>query len=111
MLRGRTAWRVKNKTEIAKTNERGGWNIFARFRYQVAGPVRRIAFMFRADDVNAMTRQNYLRAASVAKKRAPAPVANKGAQFRGGQDRASSFAGKYQQMLRARRQRWRFRRK
>ncbi|GFW95480.1 hypothetical protein TNCV_1721821 [Trichonephila clavipes] len=41
------------------------------------GFVRRIAFMFRPDDINAMTRQNYLRAASVAKKERQAPVANK----------------------------------
>lgn len=47
------------------------------------GRARRIAFKFGADDINAMTRQNYLRAASVVKKVRPAPVANKEGQFRG----------------------------
>ncbi|GIY55175.1 hypothetical protein CEXT_373101 [Caerostris extrusa] len=44
-----------------------------------------MAFMFRPDDINAMTRQNYLRAASAVgkrrgrkKKKKKSPVANKG---------------------------------
>ncbi|KAG8191932.1 hypothetical protein JTE90_007728 [Oedothorax gibbosus] len=75
-LASRATKKIKAKTK----DGRGGWkNHFCLIPLSGGGTRETDRFMFRADDVNAMTRQNYLRAASVEEKR----TASSGCQQRG----------------------------